>query len=416
LTAVGAYLKSLDPRLPRSVWLLNTGGLLNAFGTGIAYPFIVIYLHNVRGFSLGVSGLIVAASGGAGILIGPLIGVIIDKVGGRMTLTGALIMQAVGWGSFPLIRQPWHAVLAAIVAGIGNAGFWPSQSSLLAGLAPQARRHAAFALQRVTRNLGIGLGGLAGGLIATTADAESFTVLFLVDAATFILFVGMLVLVPDPDLSAHESGEEPPAGGGYLAVLQNHIFLAVVGLNVVYVTAGYAQIEMLPVFAKNEANVSERGIGLIFFVNTLVVALAQLPVSKLLEGRSLMRALALMTVLWAGAWLVVLFGGATVEEAAAVAVFCLAVTLFGLGECFQGPVQGALVADLAPPRLRGRYMAVSTNSWDLGFLIGPAIGGFILAAQPLALWPLAAFGCLAAGVGALSLERHLPQSLRLTPA
>jgi MFS family permease len=187
-------------------------------------------------------------------------------------------------------------------------------------------------------------------------------------------------------------------------------------LNVVYVTAGYAQIEMLPVFAKNEANVSERGIGLIFFVNTLVVALAQLPVSKLLEGRSRMRALALMTVLWAGAWLVVLFGGATAEEAAAVAVFCVAVTLFGLGECFQGPVQGALVADLAPPRLRGRYMAVSTNSWDLGFLIGPAIGGFILAAQPLALWPLAAFGCLAAGVGALSLERHLPQALRLTPA
>jgi MFS family permease len=65
------------------------------------------------------------------------------------------------------------------------------------------------------------------------------------------------------------------------------------------------------------------------------------------------------------------------------------VILFGLGECFQGPVQGALVADLAPPRLRGRYMAVSTNSWDLGFLLGPAIGGFILAASrsPSGRWP-----------------------------
>ena len=60
---IGAYLRSLDPRLPRSVWILNTGGLLNAVGTGMAYPFVVIYLHNVRGFSLGISGLIVAASG-----------------------------------------------------------------------------------------------------------------------------------------------------------------------------------------------------------------------------------------------------------------------------------------------------------------------------------------------------------------
>jgi MFS family permease len=51
------------------------------------------------------------------------------------------------------------------VAGVGNAAFWPSQSALLAGLTPQARRHGAYALQRVTRNLGIGLGGVVGGLV-----------------------------------------------------------------------------------------------------------------------------------------------------------------------------------------------------------------------------------------------------------
>jgi predicted MFS family arabinose efflux permease len=277
ISALRGYLRSLDPRLPRSVWILNAGGLLNALGTGIAYPFIVIYLHNVRGFSLGISGLIVAASGAAGIVFGPAIGIVIDKVGGRVTLAGALTLQALGWGSFPLVREPWHAVLAAIVAGIGNAGFWPSQSSLLAGLAPQARRHGAFALQRVTRNLGIGLGGLAGGLIATTTDPTSFTVLFVVDAITFFVFVGMLLLVPDPEIGELE--RDVPRSG-YLDVLRNHVFLGFVGLNVVFVTAGYAQIEMLPVFAKNEAGVSERGIGLIFFLNTLVVVLAQLPVAK----------------------------------------------------------------------------------------------------------------------------------------
>jgi predicted MFS family arabinose efflux permease len=413
LTAVGAYLRSLDPRLPRSVWILNTGGLMNAFGTGIAYPFILIYLHNVRGFSLGVSGLIVAASGAAGILAGPAIGVVVDKIGGRLTLSGALVLQAIGWGSFALVREPWHAVLAAVVAGVGNAGFWPSQSSLLAGLSPQPRRHGAFALQRVTRNLGIGLGGLVGGLIATTTDARSFTVLFLVDAITFLVFVGMLAFVPDPDLGDVErSGRR----GGYRDVLRNRVFVGFVGLNVLFVTAGYAQIEMLPVFAKNEADVTEKGIGLMFFLNTIVVVVAQLPVAKLLEGRSRMRSLATMCVLWATAWMIVFLGGASLEAAAAVAVFSFAVLLFGLGECFQGPVQGALVADLAPPLLRGRYMALSTNSWDVGFLLGPAIGGFVLAAEPLALWPLAAFGCLGAGAGALALERRLPRELRLTPA
>jgi MFS family permease len=129
-----------------------------------------------------------------------------------------------------------------------------------------------------------------------------------------------------------------------------------------------------------------------------------------------MPALALMTALWATAWMIVLLGGATLEAIAAASVFALAGLVFGLGECFQGPTQGALVADLAPPRLRGRYMALSTISWEIGFVIGPAIGGFVLDREPLALWPLAAGVCLLAGVGALALERGIPPGLRLTPA
>jgi predicted MFS family arabinose efflux permease len=411
VSALRAYLRSLDPRLPRSVWILNGGGFANALGNGIAYPFVAIYLHNVRGFSLTTTGLVLAVVGGAGLIAGPLIGIAVDRAGGRAMLAGALVLMAAGFGSFPLIREPWQAVLAAGVAGVGNAGFWPSQSTLLAGLTPQARRHGAFALQRVTRNLGIGLGGLTGGLIASTEDPTTFTVLFLVDAGTFLVFVAVLALVPDP----HIPSEETPAGG-YVDVLRHRVFLGIVGLNVLFVTAGYAQFELLPVFAKNEASVSEKGIGVIFLLNTVVVALAQLPLAKILEGRRRMRALATMTVLWAGAWLVVLAGGAWFEAVAAALVFGLAAVVFGLGECFQGPVQGALVADLAPPRLRGRYMAVSTNSWDLGFLLGPAVGGFLLGVEPLALWPLAATVCLAAGMLSLAVERALPRELRLTPA
>lgn len=413
MRALAAYLKSLDPRLPRSVWVLNTGGLANAFGNGLAFPFIVIYLHNVRGFPLGTAGLVLATTGAVSLLCGPLVGLIVDRVGGRATLAAALVLLAVGFGIYPLIHEPWHAFLASAVAGVGNAGFWPSQSALMAGLTPQARRHGAFALQRVTRNLGIGLGGLTGGLIATTDEPATFTVLFLLDAATFLVFVAMLVLVPEPELPP---ADESLAPGRYLDVLRHRVFLGTVVLNVLFVTAGYAQFELLPVFAKNEAGVTETGIGLIFLVNTLVIVVAQFPIAKLLEGRRRMKALATMTVLWAAAWLVVLAGGLWLEALAAVLVFGLAAVVFGLGECFQGPVQGALVADLAPPRLRGRYMAVSTISWDIGFVVGPAAGGFILGAEPLALWPLAAVVCGLAGAGALALERGLPRELRLTPA
>jgi predicted MFS family arabinose efflux permease len=392
---------------------MEAGGLVNAFGNGITYPFVVIYLHNVRGFSLGTAGLVLATNGAMSLVASPIAGWLSDRIGGRRTLGGALVLMAAGIASFPLVREQWHAFVAMAVVGAGNGSFWPSQSTLLAGLAPEARRHAAYALQRVSRNLGIGLGGLTGGLIATTSDPTSFTILFLIDAATFLGFIAVLPFVPDPELPPVEEGAPP---GRYRDVLRDRLLLGIVGLNVVFVSAGYAQIELLPAFAKNEAHVSERGIGVIFLVNTLVIVFAQLPIARALEGRRRMPALALMTLLWATAWMIVLVGGATLEAMAAASVFALAGLMFGLGECFQGPTQGALVADLAPPRLRGRYMGLSTISWEIGFVIGPAIGGFVLDREPLALWPLAAGTCLLAGVGALALERGIPPKLRLTPA
>jgi MFS family permease len=391
---------------------MEAGGLANAFGNGVAYPFTVIYLHNVRGFSLGIAGLVLATNAIVGLGAGPLAGVVVDRVGARVTLAVSLLLMAIGFGSFPWVTEPWHAFVASAIAGVGNGGFWPSQSALLAGLSPPNRRHAAFALQRVTRNLGIGLGGITGGLIATTSDASSFTVLYMIDAITFVAFAVVLSFVPDPELPE----EAREVAGRYLDVLRHRVFVAFVGLNVLFVAAGYAQLELLPVFAKNEAGVTEKAIGVIFFANTLVIVLAQLPVSKLLEGRRRMRSLAVMTGLWAAAWLAVMMSGALLEAAAAAVAFALAVMVFAVGECFQGPTQGALVADLAPAHLRGRYMAVSTLSWEAGFIIGPAAGGFILAAEPLALWPLAAFVCLVAGAGALALERSIPRDLRLTPA
>ena len=68
-------------------------------------------------------------------------------------------------------------------------------------------------------------------------------------------------------------------------------------LNAAFITVGMAVIvELLPPYAKNYAGVNEREIGLLWMVNSIVVVIAQLPIAKLGEGRSRMRALALMGV------------------------------------------------------------------------------------------------------------------------
>jgi MFS family permease len=406
------YLRSLNPRLPLPVWLLQIGGLMNSFGNGLALPFLVIYLHNVRGFSLGTAGLIVAVSSLAQLAAGILAGPLIDRVGARPTLAGGLVLQAIGYGFLPLVRVPWEAFVLIAIEGAGSAGFWPSQSTLISRLTPAARRHAAFAQQRVTMNLGIGLGGLAAGLIAVVGNPTTFTILFVLDAVTFLAYVGVLAFVPDPGVPEDEVGDTPAT---YAVVLRHKTFLGLWTLNFMFVAAGYSLFTLLPAFARDQADLSERQIGAVFFVNTLAIVLAQLPISRWIEGRRRMRALALMPALWAVAWLLVDAGGYWFTAGTAFAVIAFAAIMLGVGECFHGPAHQALVSDIGSPHLRGRYFAVHSLSWGLAGFVGPALGGFILAGAPFALWPLASLVCVIAVVGVLRIERYIPAHLQRVP-
>ena len=406
------YLRSLNPRLPLPVWLLQIGGLMNSFGNGLALPFLVIYLHNVRGFSLGTAGLIVAVSSLAQLAAGILAGPLIDRVGARPTLAGGLVLQAIGYGFLPLVRVPWEAFVLIAIEGAGSAGFWPSQSTLISRLTPAARRHAAFAQQRVTMNLGIGLGGLAAGLIAVVGNPTTFTILFVLDALTFLAYVGVLAFVPDPGVPEDEVGDTPAT---YAVVLRHKTFLGLWTLNFMFVAAGYSLFTLLPAFARDQADLSERQIGAVFFVNTLAIVLAQLPISRWIEGRRRMRALALMPALWAVAWLLVDAGGYWFTAGTAFAVIAFAAIMLGVGECFHGPAHQALVSDIGSPHLRGRYFAVHSLSWGLAGFVGPALGGFILAGAPFALWPLASLVCVIAVVGVLRIERYIPAHLQRVP-
>jgi MFS family permease len=407
---IAAYIRSLDPRLPRVVWTLQVGGLLNSFGNGIVLPFLIIYLHNVRGISLGLAGLVAAANSAAALGTGFLAGTLADRIGPRRVLIASLCVMSGSIAIFPLIRSVWDAFALTCALGAGSGAFWPSQSALVNGLTPRRRRHSAFAVQRVTMNLGVALGGVAGGVIASTAHPRTFTLLFLFDAATFLGYVLVLAATPSPEL-------HPERGGGsYREVMRDRPFIRYVALNALFMGASMAVVvELLPAFAKNDANVSELGIGFLWFVNSLAVVFLQLPVAKLVEGRRRMQALAVMGLVWACVMLVIVAGGYWLAGVAATAVFALASLLFALGECLHGAVHVPLAADLAPARLVGRYMALSSQSWQVGWIVGPAVGGVILQHDPYALWPLAAAANLVGAAYALGLERRLPKDVRRTP-
>ena len=96
-----------------------------------------------------------------------------------------------------------------------------------------------------------------------------------------------------------------------------------------------------------------------------------------------MRALALMPVLWAVAWLLVDGTGAWLDATAAFVAFAVAAGAARRGRVLPRACPPGARRRHRPAHLRGRYFAVHSLSWGLAGAVGPAVGGFVLAAAPL---------------------------------
>jgi MFS family permease len=377
------------------------------FGYGAVLPFEVIYLHDGRGFSLSVAGLVVGTITGVAVVTVPLAGPLIDRFGARTTTVGAGVALAAGYTGLALVHTPAQAFAAAACAGIGNGVLNPSQSTLVTALAASEVRHRATAVSRVAGNAGIGLGGALGGLMAASG-LHGFVFLFLVNALTYLVYVAVLVAV------VRASARPAPIRGGYRAVLRDRAFLQLAVTNVALIAVGWGVFTWLvPPYAKNDLGIAEGPIGLLLLANAATVVVAQVPIARFAEGRRRVVLVALAGSMFAGACLLVLAAGIHVETAYAALV--AAVIVVGAGECFHTTVLTPLTAELAPEGLRGRYMATMGFSWWIGLTLAPTLGTQLLSRSPTVTFLAAAAVASASALSALRLERRLPDAARLTP-
>jgi MFS family permease len=391
---------------------LALGQTVSGLGDWMATVALMVLVLDLSGSSAAVGAVLVLRLTPA-ILAGPLVARIVRHWDRRSTM---LAMDAARAGivlAIPLVDALWWVYLCSFFLELAGLVFLPARDAAVPDLAQHDSLPLANGVMLASSYGTIPLGALMFGVVSWLSGGGVPATVFVLDAATFVVYGAvMLALVPAPVLGG--AAQAPGRGGSYREVLRHRPFVAVIGLNALFIFAGFSGFELLPVYAKNEAAVSETQIGLVFFVNTLVIVLLQLPIARLSQGRRRMPALGLLGLLWAAAWLIVPFAGATTAVAATLLLIG-AMTIFAVGECLHGAVQAPLVSDLADPRLLGRYMALSALSWQIGFALGPAVGGFVLDYSPNATWLGAAAVCLVGGALAFLVETTLPARARRTP-
>ena len=296
-------------RLPRDVYVLQAGLVVNAFGNGAAGPFLLLYLHDVRGISLAVAGLVPAVNATVALGTALLAGSLADNRGSRPTMVIGLCCSATAFVFYPFVREAWQAFPLAVLGGIGGGTWLTGQSSLLAAITPAELRHVAFAQQRVVANVGLGLGGFAGGVLVAVAEPETFTRLFFGNAVTFLVYAAVLLLWVHEPIRRLTMPDAPRVS--YRDVARDGAFVRFAALHFVFVLSTISLLNAIfPVFARNEAGLSEDAIGVMFLLNSLLIVTFQLPVARAAEGRSRMRGFALIGALFALCWSLVLAGGA----------------------------------------------------------------------------------------------------------
>jgi MFS family permease len=413
--------RGLVPRLGRDAWVVLAADLLSAVGTGMTLPFLLVYLHTIRGLSLPTAGAAAASIAIASLAGNPLGGAGSDRIGPRATLAAGLVVAGAGALVLAGVHSPWQAFAGAAGAGLGVSVAWPAQDVLLSRLASQARA-TVFGVRYATMNLGLAVGALAAALIVAAASASSYVVLYWADGASYLLAIPFLAFLgpragrppepPAPEPSAHEPpASEPRAAGGYRAVARDRPFRRLWLVTALLTTAGLgAYTAAFPVYATLVAGIRPAMLSLAYAANMITVVVVQLVVLRLLASRRRTSALAALGAIWGFTWGVVLLAGHA-GPAFAAPLLVLAAAVFGVGETVLSPTVPAIVNDIAPEQLRGRYNAGSTLAYTTGFLLGPAITGLTVGhgyATALLAGLIAA--CCLAAVLALRLARWLPAS------
>jgi MFS family permease len=397
-------------------WLLSTV-VVQTLGRGLTLPFTIIYLHEVRGFDLGLSGALMGLIAITGLIVTGPGGSLIDRYGARRILIAGLVSMIAGCTLLAFATHPAIAAIALVLIGVNFGVSWPGFNALVATVVEGDVRQQYFGVNFALVNLGIGIGGIIGGFYVDVDRPETFTLIFLVDAATSLVPMALLL---GPLRHLRTQGErtaDAPASGGYREIIRRPAVLWLTLLTFIAMFIGYGQMEAgFPAFAREVAEVPTRVIGFAFTVNTVVIVLLQFTVLNRIKGRRRTRVMIVMAAVWAAAWLILGAAGLLPDTLTAAIGVLAFMGVFAFGETLLQPTVPAIYNDLASDHNRGRYNAINSAAFQGGAITGPIAAGLLLG-NGLDGWFIAVMvaGCVGIGILALALERRLPAGANGAP-
>lgn len=367
------------------------GIALNAIGGGMTLSLLLVYLHDMRGFTNTFGGLLLSWGALVSIVASTPMGALVDRIGPKKVMIAGLLLNSAAAVSLSFVTEHIHALLALTAINIAGQAVWPAQSVVLTRVTPEEHRSKIFAFNFMLLNLGLGLGGLISSLIIQEGLLRSFQWMYWLDGATFFIYLAIILTMHGEGLDKYVPQAHEPKQGTYrdLFTIKPLMYLGVGGI--ILFTFGYGVIQAgIPIYATQFLGLSPKWLGIIFGVNTFAIVTLQPLVMRIIDKYSKYTALISIGVVWALSWLFVGISPLMPMLASGVAL-CLSQLVFAVGEMIQAPTIPTLANELSPEHIRGRANAFMSLQWSISGVAGPAITGLMLGADLPTLWVASMF-------------------------
>jgi len=313
-----------------------------------------------------------------GVLVGIMsLSLIVTEVGAlavsrRLGRRSTIVLGSVGaaatqlWFAVAATRPEWY--LARLLFGAFRGLLWPLLFAEVADAAPAGRHGPAFAVFWLYFGVGLLIGPWLGGWIGDAFDLRTPLVASAVSCLVPLAFAPSITPRHDAPLSV---------GGSLRALVAHREIVTVWTLNGLHTTIYALFSTFLPLYAAR-VGLSATQIGLLFAVGSATFTLAQVPARRVLGRGTALAAL----------------GPAYVGRSAVIAAMPLlrsfgtllgANALLGIVGAIIPPALSARLAVVTPAAYLVVAMGAQTAAADLGFFLGPVLGG--IAASYGLLWP-----------------------------
>jgi MFS family permease len=357
------------------------GMMLSTLGSSMIWPFLMIYVSEKLDLPLAAVATLLTINSIAALISSFLAGPLVDRYGRKWMMVVSLLLNGIAYIFLSQAESLTTFAILMTITGLVNPLYRIGADAMLADLIPEKERVEAYALLRLSNNVGIAIGPAIGGFIASASYAYAFYMAaFGMTAYSLLLAFFAVETLPKFGLTGEEVEKVKEKFGGYLDILKDKKFVLFATAFTMVVVCAAFMWTLMPVYAKQNFGVPENKYGFIPTTNAIMVVTLQLAITNWSKKLQPLMAMAI-----GGTFYTIAVG--SVALGTGFWGFWASMVVMTIGELILVPTSSTYVANMAPADKRGRYMSIYGLSWSISTGVGSLIGGALNdVLGPQAIW------------------------------